>query len=67
MDVKKSMTMLCALERITRAIKVSVDDLEEHVDDPVFEDYISNLKGVEVELDSTIYAIEQMLQECERS
>jgi len=60
MDIKKSMSLLYALQRISTSIKVSLDDLEPHLDDPFVEEYAVMLKEVGVEMDSTIYAIEQM-------
>jgi predicted nucleotide-binding protein len=60
-DTKTSVVLVNSLERISRSIKLSMEELETVIDDPVIEDYYNNLKEVEAELDGTLYAIEQAL------
>ena len=60
MTTSEQVVFLKALERITKAVKVSSEELEA-IDDPIAKDYYENLKVVENELDSTIYALEQIL------
>lgn len=61
MDIKTMLALMVALERISKAVKVSSEELEIHIDDPMVSDYFENLQVVKNELDSTIYAIEQSL------
>lgn len=61
MDIKTMLALMVALERISKAVKISSEELEIHIDDPMVSDYFANLQVVKNELDSTIYAIEQSL------
>lgn len=61
MDNKTTIVLVSAIERISRSIKLSMEELETVIDDPLIADYYNNLKEVEAELDGTLYAIEQAL------
>lgn len=52
-----------AIERITKSIRVSSEELEHFLDDPIIEDYYKNMLVVKNDLDSVLYAIEQSLDD----
>ena len=60
MNPLKTAVLYQALDRISRAIKVSMEEMESHLDEPVIGDYYANLTVVSTELETTIYAIEQV-------
>mgnify|MGYP000554310825 CR=1 FL=1 len=49
-----------SISRISRAIKTSMEQMEAHLDEPIIADYFANLEVVSTELESTLYAVEQM-------
>lgn len=61
MDTKVMAKFSMSLDKLCRSVKNTMEELEPHIDDPVIEDYVNNLKDVANELEGTVYAVEAAL------